>query len=228
MKLLALDTSTLVATVAAVDGKRLLAQRERRVTTHSEGLLALIDEVLFAATLRLVDVDAIACGTGPGSFTGLRIGMATAKGLCFGRGIPLRAVSSLAALALDGAAAAHGALILALLDAKKSELYAGLYRPTADLVTAVAAEVVLPPEQLFAYVARHANGERVVVVGDGAVAYRGHAEALGCLPTCRGTPSAESVARLALATSGHPVRDALATAAPTYIRPSEAELKLRP
>jgi tRNA threonylcarbamoyladenosine biosynthesis protein TsaB len=79
--LLALDTSTLQATAALLRGEEVLGEVERRVTTHSERLLVAIDELLRAAGVAVGDLEAIACGRGPGSFTGLRIGMATAKGL---------------------------------------------------------------------------------------------------------------------------------------------------
>lgn len=97
--ILALDTATRRATVAVSRGQTILAEANRDVTTHSEGLIFLIEEALGAAELNIQDIDAVACGRGPGSFTGLRIGMATAKGLCFAAKKPLVTVSSLYALA---------------------------------------------------------------------------------------------------------------------------------
>ena len=125
MKILALDTSTRTASVAVVHDGRLLASVEDQVSTHSEKLVLLVDLALRQAELRLSDLDAIACGMGPGSFTGLRIGLSTAKAFCFALAKPLLPVSSLAALARG--ADVHG-LILAILHAKRDELYAGLYQ----------------------------------------------------------------------------------------------------
>ncbi len=100
--ILAIDTSTLIASTAIVCGSNVLAQHESGVNTHSERLLSLIDACLQDAHKDLrTDIDAIALGAGPGSFTGLRIGMATAKGLCYAANKPLWLASSLAALALE-------------------------------------------------------------------------------------------------------------------------------
>ncbi|HEX6838215.1 MAG TPA: tRNA (adenosine(37)-N6)-threonylcarbamoyltransferase complex dimerization subunit type 1 TsaB, partial [Polyangia bacterium] len=77
MLILAIDTSTLHAAAALWRDDRVLAERHRLVTTHSEALLAMIDELFVEASVAPADVDAVACGAGPGSFTGLRIGLAT-------------------------------------------------------------------------------------------------------------------------------------------------------
>lgn len=117
MLLLALDTATHQATVAVSDGEKPLAQRQCQVTTHSEKLLELIHQALEEVGCVVADLDAVVCGRGPGSFTGLRIGLATAKGLCFAAEKPLVCMSSLVPLALavedalcTGAALATGDL----------------------------------------------------------------------------------------------------------------------
>lgn len=100
MKLLALDTSTALCGVAVWDTvSGSAAARREQVTTHSERLLQLIEGCLAELGLRPADLDGVACGAGPGSFTGLRIGAATAKGLCFALSRPLRMVSSLEVMA---------------------------------------------------------------------------------------------------------------------------------
>jgi tRNA threonylcarbamoyladenosine biosynthesis protein TsaB len=224
MKLLALDTATLTASVAAwIDGTA-AATGEARAETHSEKLLPLIDDVLRRAGLRPADLDAIACGAGPGSFTGLRIGLATAKGLCFALDKPLVMVSSLAALAAGGVT--PGALVLAVLDARKHEVYAGIFDET---LAPVGAEAVLPPAQLPPWAAALAAGREVVVVGDGALAYPDVAAASGrVLPGARRTPDAAAVAALAAARLTRGERAELMTAAPSYIRASEAEIAKPP
>lgn len=227
MRILALDTSTLTASVAVtVDGK-VAAEQEVRVVTHSERLLPLVDAVLAAAGLTPAQLDLVACGAGPGSFTGLRIGLATAKGLCFALGKPLVVASSLAALALEAeaeaeaetAGAGEGAAILALLDARRGEVYAGLYRLAPPGLMALADERVLPPEDLPAYAGAAGSAARVLVVGDGAAAYPEAAARAGrVLRGHRMTPRAAAVARLAAARHAAGVTDEIATSTPTYIR----------
>ncbi|HKA90136.1 MAG TPA: tRNA (adenosine(37)-N6)-threonylcarbamoyltransferase complex dimerization subunit type 1 TsaB [Haliangiales bacterium] len=210
MRLLALDTATLVASAAVwIDGA-VVVDGEAAASTHSEKLLPLADQVLRRAGLVPADLDAVACGAGPGSFTGLRIGLATAKGLCFALGRPLVLCSSLAALALEGGRGT----VLAVLDAKRQEVYAGLYR-LDPLPAPVDDEVVLAPGDVAAWAAGRADA----VVGDGAYAYPDDAAAWGPLvATARRTPSAAAVARLAAARLARGEADDLTRAEPTYIR----------
>jgi tRNA threonylcarbamoyladenosine biosynthesis protein TsaB len=226
VKILALDTATLTASVALLVDDQVAAARQARVSTHSETLLELIAAVLKDAQLEAAEVDLCACGRGPGSFTGLRIGLATAKGLCFALDKPLVVVSSLAALAMGQApTAGPDTHVLSLLDARKHEVYAGLYRLTPWPLP-VREEVVLAPHHLAAYLG-DVTGE-VSIVGDGTTAYPLHARALGrVLEGVPPTPQAENVARLGLRSWQTSPRDELAHATPTYIRPSEAELKFK-
>jgi tRNA threonylcarbamoyladenosine biosynthesis protein TsaB len=234
MIVLAIDTSTLTASCAVVRapdgdaGVTVLAAEDGPTSTHSERILPLVARVAAAAGIAPSAFDAFAVGAGPGSFTGLRIGMATAKGLAFASGRPLWVVSSLAALALDLADApgsGDAALYVPVLDARRGEIYAGFYRRGGNVVTAVAPERVIPPAELAALIA--ATGMADVVIGGDALAV--YPDALAGLPSSvrrvpdgREIPSAVSVARLALA--GDRV-DGLAHGAPAYIRPSEAEVK---
>lgn len=127
MRVLGLDSATLVAGVAVVDEKRVIMEgflQTRRV--HSERLLPLLDTWLREAELKLEHLDGIAVTSGPGSFTGLRIGISTAKGLAQVLGIPLVGVPTLDALALNLAGSAG--LVCPILDARKGEIYTALYR----------------------------------------------------------------------------------------------------
>lgn len=142
MKLLALDTSTEACSVALyLDGAahehfELVAQQ------HSSRLLPMVDACLAEAGLRLTQLDGIAFGRGPGSFTGLRIGAGVVQGLAFGAQLPVAPVSSLAALAQAQA----GERIYAAFDARMAQVYYGRYRRTADgLVTLEDAEGVCDP-----------------------------------------------------------------------------------
>jgi tRNA threonylcarbamoyladenosine biosynthesis protein TsaB len=224
MRLLALDTATFVASVAVWKDGAIVAAGDAHADTHSEKLLPLVDALLRQAGLAPADLDGVACGAGPGSFTGLRIGLATAKGLGFALGKPLVLVSSLAALAAGGVD--FGQPVLAMLDAKKREVYAGLFAP--DL-TPIGAEVVLPPAKLAEHARALAAGRELVVVGDGAAAYPEVAAACGrVLEGARRTPDARAIAALAARRLAAGETDNLAVAAPTYIRASEAEIAVPP
>ena len=217
MTLLAIDTATLQSGVALWREGRVLAERRRLVTTHSDVLLAMIDEAFAEARLAPSALEAIVCGAGPGSFTGLRIGLATAKGLCFALGKPLVMVSSLAALA----ARAPDGRVCATLDAFKSEVYAGLFTVAGGLPVVDDREVVLSPARLVAWLQQ---APAAWVVGSGVAKYPELAAAGARLLDEEAGPRPADVARLGAARAAVGHFDDLATAAPAYIRPSEAEL----
>ena len=126
MRVLGIDSATLVAGMAVVDGERVIVEGFLQTRkTHSERLLPLIDFWLREAELSLSDLDGIAVTLGPGSFTGLRIGLATAKGLALGAGKPLLGIPTLDALALN--LTGVPGFICPILDARKSEVYTAVY-----------------------------------------------------------------------------------------------------
>jgi tRNA threonylcarbamoyladenosine biosynthesis protein TsaB len=221
VKVLAIDTATLSASAAIVDGERIVEETVR-TTTHSDELMLMVARVCERAGVAPRQLDAIAVGAGPGSFTGLRIGMATAKGIAFAAARPLWAVSSLAALAFAAVrrgVANPGDLVVPVLDARRNELYAGWYRAEADRVVAIAPEQVMPPGDLAPAVAQH--DARKILLGDALTTY----DLSGVPDVVRvdapATPGAVEVALLALAGDR---ADVLAHGAPVYIRPSEAEV----
>jgi tRNA threonylcarbamoyladenosine biosynthesis protein TsaB len=226
VKVLGIDTATPAMSVALVDDGHLLGERQAMVEKNRTGVLVLIDALFSELGMRPLDIEAVAVGAGPGSFTGLRIGMATAKGIAFAAGRPLWAVSSLAAIA-DVELAEHPAsLVVAVLDARRGELYAGAYRRVSSpggstSLVAVGEERVLPPGELAAFVAaaRAHPDEPVRFTGDAGGA---HPELQQLEGTWGRTPSGAAVARCALAGSR---ADILVGGAPAYIRPSEAEVK---
>ena len=209
MIVLGIDTSTRFASVAIVQDGVVLAESTGDGRGHGSDLLVLIDAVCVGAAIGAHDLDAVAIGAGPGSFTGLRIGMATAKGIAFAAKCPLWAVSSLAALAHAELLERELATVVAVLDARKGEVYAGTYRRDDDKTTLIDSERVLAPEALAPDV-----GSRIV--GDFVETFDGHDVVYPV------TPSGKAVALLAL--EGARV-DVLVGGAPTYIRPSEAEVK---
>lgn len=226
VKLLTIQTATPAGSVALTHGERLLGELHLDVRrTHGSWLLPAIGQLLGAAGLDAAELDAFAVTIGPGSFTGLRVGLATAKGLAIATGRPLVGVSTLQALAMQ---APHAALpVCALLDARKGEVYAGLFRQDAGLPEPLAAETVAAPERVLAGL----SGP-TLFVGDGAAAYRPlilrHlGEAARFLPAAYDPPRAAHAAVLAARCFAAGAAVPPAALNPLYLRPSEAELNFR-
>jgi tRNA threonylcarbamoyladenosine biosynthesis protein TsaB len=213
MRLLAIDTSTRLASVAVVDAGRSAERTAPADRSHrSADLLTLIDAACRELAVAPRELDAIAVGAGPGSFTGLRIGLATAKGIAFAANRPLWLVSSLAALVADDPPASGVAI--GVLDARRDEVYVGAYR---DGVL-IEPERAMAPGQLAAWAT--ALDPDVRFAGDALDVYPTLAPLGARWHTT--TPQAGAVARLALA---GPRVNALIEGTPSYIRASEAELK---
>lgn len=230
----AIDTSTMTQSVALLRGEALVAHRHERTQGHGGRLSEAIRDVLDEAALKPRDVDLWACGAGPGSFTGLRIGLASLKGFALALERPLVTVSSLQALALQALALGAGGLVVPVFDARKRELYAGAYRATPQGCEAVLSDRTLTPEPMGALLADLASqGEPLVLCGEGLQSYAAALttsveRALGRPPALMPeveTPSALYVGRLALQVAEVP---ALTTLEPNYQRLSEAELKFGP
>jgi tRNA threonylcarbamoyladenosine biosynthesis protein TsaB len=215
--LLAIETSVPTARVALLgaDGA-VLAQAEKTAARHSSNLLKLCDEALGGAGLKIGDLAAIACGAGPGSFTGLRVGLAVAKGLALPTAVPLVLISSLEALAQD-LAGPSGALLVPCIDAGKEQVYARFFGADSS------EDWVLAPAALIERV-QGTSHAAVVMGGTGADRYRavftaalGEAAVRAEVPG----PSAVSVGRLALERFRRGETDDLGRAVPTYGRPPD-------
>jgi tRNA threonylcarbamoyladenosine biosynthesis protein TsaB len=215
--LLAIETATTTARVALLDpaGAR-RAAREATADRHSSNLLRLCDEVLREAGVAPASLAAIACGAGPGSFTGLRVGLAVGKGLALPTGLPFILVSSLAALALDILTVEPDATAGACIDAGKGQVYVGFFRADRDaLVEAISDEWVLRPEEIAGRAPPPPAA--VTVAGNGAARYAEVIDrALRRIDVAG--PSADSVGRLALLRFARGDLDDLAAAVPAYGR----------
>jgi tRNA threonylcarbamoyladenosine biosynthesis protein TsaB len=213
--LLAIETSVPTARVAVLgaDGA-VRARAEKTAARHSSNLLKLCDEALASAGVKIADLGAIACGAGPGSFTGLRVGLAVAKGLALPTALPLLLVSSLEALAQD-LAGPPGALVVPCIDAGKEQVYARLFGASTS------EDWVIDPAAL---VDRVRGTAQVVLGGTGADRYRAvFAAALGEAAVRAEVPgpSAVSVGRLALERFRRGETDDIGRAVPTYGRPPD-------
>jgi tRNA threonylcarbamoyladenosine biosynthesis protein TsaB len=216
---LALETSTLAGGVALVDGERVIGEYLLDVrVTHSERLMPAIDRLLTDAGWTVADLDGLAVAVGPGSFTGLRIGLSTAKGLAWARGIPLAAVPTLDAMAAS--LPFSGWPVCPVLDARKGEVYCSLYRWDGMAMSRQWDYLALAPDELAARL-----GEPTVLLGDGAAGVVSRHVRLA--PPHRRLPSAAAVAVLGLARFRAGETVSAAELSPLYLRPSQAELKRR-
>ena len=173
MKILALDSSGLVASAALVEDDTLVAEYSTNYKkTHSQTLLPMLDEIRRMVELDLSSVDVIAVAAGPGSFTGLRIGSATAKGLGLALGIPIAAVPTVDALAMN----LYGSdkLICPLMDARRSQVYTGLYTFEREgeryVLRAQVEQCALPVGKLTEKI--NALNREVILLGDGVPVYQ--------------------------------------------------------
>jgi len=225
MKILALDTATTHCSTAIVDDGLVRAElTTANRQTHSRHLINMIDTVCGMSRGNIADMDGLAVSIGPGSFTGLRIGISTVKGLALSLNIPVVGVSSLEALAWQSAPDRY--LVCALLDARKHEVYCCRYRIQDGELTKESTEQVVAPGEAITEIR-----EPCLFVGNGAMLYKEEIVAkLGALAQFAGwnhhSIRASSVAGLSLSRFVRQETDDVALLVPQYIRKSDAELRL--
>ena len=218
---LALESAAAVASAALVrDGTTLAELTLNNGNTHSETLLPMVDALLSLTGYTPADLGLFAASVGPGSFTGVRIGVATVKGLAFGSGRCCLGVSSVEALAYN--LSGEDGLICPVLNARRRQVYTALFRAQDGHITRLCPDCILAADGLDALLAPYE--EPVRFVGDayglavGAVTH----PALPVAERLR-FPSAGSVARAALAAYEAGKRGTDATLTPDYLRPCQAE-----
>lgn len=164
MKILGLDSSGIVASVAIVEDDVLIAEYTVNYKkTHSQTLLPMLDEIAKMTELDLNSIDAIAVAAGPGSFTGLRIGSATAKGLGLALKKPLIAIPTVEGLAYN--LYDISGLICPIMDARRKQVYTGIYRFTDHQLKVVEYQMAVPMETVIEKLNQY--GEAVTFLGDG-------------------------------------------------------------
>ncbi len=226
MKILGIDTATPILALGIIEEDKVLSEiRFNAGQTHAQILLPNIEKILKDSSLQLEDLDGIALSIGPGSFTGLRIGLATAKGLCFASGKPLLSVST-----LDGLVYFNRSLpypLVPVLDAKKNEVYSAVYNTREGVLERISDYWVLSAEKLVAKIP-----EEVIFLGSGLEVFRDRLKEL-CgekahfLEGERNLPSGSSIAFLGLEKFKRSEFEDLEKAEPLYLRSSEAELKFK-
>lgn len=224
MRVLGIDTATWTASVGVTDGADTLAERSQPIDggSHATTLLPMIDAVLDTAGLALSDLELLAVSVGPGSFTGLRIGLSVVKGFSLAAGLPIVGVPTLEAFAR--AAGKRAGLVCPVLDARKKEVYAAAFEWKGDALERVYEEAVLSPQRFAARLSAPCT-----LIGDAVDAYestwRSHlAHRAVLVPFADCSPRGGSVAALGAHLFDSRGADDPARLVPIYLRKSEAEL----
>ncbi len=228
MRLLALDSSGLVASVALVVDDTVIAEYTTNFKkTHSQTLLPMLDEIVKMTEMELSELDAIALAAGPGSFTGLRIGAATAKGLGLALNKPIVSVPTVDALAYN----LYGTkgIICPIMDARRSQVYTGLYEYVNNEFTVIEQQKVVTIDELLEEII--ATGKEVIFLGDGVDVHRDKIkEALGdkasFAPAHVARQRAGAVAMLGAKYYAEGKMETASEHAPEYLRVSQAEREL--
>lgn len=177
MIIIAIESSGMVASVAIATEDSIIAEYTlNHKKTHSQTLLPMLDEIVRMTGLKLQEADAIAVSAGPGSFTGLRIGSATAKGLALALNKPVVAVPTLDSLAYN----LYGTdrVICPMIDARRDRVYTGLYEFNKDSFNILLSQTVMPVEEIISRI--NALGRKAIFLGDGVPVYKeGLAELTG-------------------------------------------------
>jgi tRNA threonylcarbamoyladenosine biosynthesis protein TsaB len=220
---LTIDTSTPCSSVAVCRGDFLEGEIILNISRHhTETLMGSIDHLLKSISLTLEDMDFFAVVLGPGSFTGLRVGVATAKGLALATGRPVVGISALRMLAMQLSFCRLP--VCAMLDARKKEVYAGLFNCEGSFPELLHEEVVRPPEKILSEIETAA-----IFIGSGAEVYGSRIqEIMGdrafMVPNVMHCPRASNAAILAWHDFQQKKTISLEKLTPHYIRPSEAEI----
>ena len=223
--LLTIQTASPAGSIALTAGDRLLAEFNLDVRkTPTEWLLQSIEDLLDKTDVQQTELDGIAVVHGPGSFTGLRVGLATAKGLSLVTGCPLLGISSLQCIAMQLPFA--GLPVCVMLDARKQEVYSASYRWESGYPHPIAEETVSPPEKLLDEI----SGE-TLFAGNGAQVYRTlivrqMGDRAHFTPAFMNLPRAAGAAALAVREWAAGRTFTADQLMPNYLRPSEAELNL--
>jgi tRNA threonylcarbamoyladenosine biosynthesis protein TsaB len=231
MYILAADTASRSCSVAIICDDILVAEMTLHLRqTHSKHLLEMIHRIMMISGLRFSDLDGFAINRGPGSFTGIRIGISCMKGLAYALDKPIVGISSLETLAtqamVSSLVSAHGQMICPVLDARKQEVYIGLFELDGNRLIQKQKEGVCRPEQIGGIV----KGP-CIFIGEGATRYKEIITSLlGNLstfaPSFQNYINARTIAYLSLQRFNKNDPDTIAALNPAYIRKSDAELKL--
>ena len=224
MRILALDSSGLVATVAIVENDQTIAEYTVNYKkTHSQTLLPMLDEIVSMTEFDLDTIDAIAVAGGPGSFTGLRIGSATAKGLGLALNKPLIHVPTVDGMAYNLFGCTG--LICPMMDARRNQIYTGIYRFEQEFEI-IEEQMAIAVQELIEKL--NAYGEKVTFLGDGVPVFRVQLEEkvkvpFSFAPASCNRQRAAALGALALTYAAEGKMETAADHMPDYLRLSQAE-----
>lgn len=222
MKILALDSTAEVCTAALCEDDRLIAEMTVNTgNTHSETLLPVVEQLLKISETSLDEIDAFACSTGPGSFTGVRIGAATIKGIAYGKNKPCVSVSTVEALAYN--LQSFNGILCPVMNARRNQVYNALFECLDGVIKRLTPDRALSIDELDEELA--ALNRPIYLCGDGyEITEKGFKKTkIGLVPFRQRLQSGYSVALCALQkiANGDTLTDA--ELVPIYLRPSQAE-----
>ncbi len=228
MKILAIETSTYAGSIAIVSEDSILGEYYFNIgPVHTEKLVPSIDWLLSELNMEKSDLTGVAVSLGPGSFTSLRVGISTAKGICYSLGIPLIGVSSLKALAMNLPYVPYN--ICPVIDARKGEVFTALFCSNNGELERMTEDMVISPQGLVEIIK-----DNTIFVGDGALLYKDYLEdnlspGIMFTPLNLNSPRASNVALAEVSKfkeglDNKSVLDEVINMAPHYLRKSEAEI----
>jgi len=228
VRALAVDTSTATAGIAVADENGLLAEfllKDKK--THSQKLVPMMKEILDSLKLELSDMDVFAAVTGPGSFTGLRIGVTTIKTIAYALKKPVVGIPSLDALA-NAAVVPDGTLVCPIMDARNNQVYTALYKPQNGLMANLSGYMGLHISELVKQIDEKYPGANVLFAGDGVPLHREFLrielkDRCSFMPPFTYQMMAAPAAQLALTLHARGESIGCDELVPFYLRPSQAE-----
>ena len=223
-----LDTSTLMTTCGVIDGDKLIGEYSlSQDMSHSEKLVPMIKEVLDSLGLTIEDIDLFAATTGPGSFTGLRIGLATIKAFAHVTNKPIIGVSSLEALAYN---LPYNNIVVPMIDARRERVYTAIYKWEGNVLETIMKPCILEVQELLDILDR--EYDNIVVNGDGSIVFKDmiHDRLKGKVRFStigQNMCKASSICELALLKYNNNEVDDFYTLAPDYLIETQAQRELR-
>ena len=225
MKILGIDTSTKIATIAVIDEEKVLGEYTlNQEMSHSENLIPMIKELLNNLYIKIEDIDLYGVAIGPGSFTGLRIGVAAVKSLAHLFNKPIVGVSTLQGMAYN---LPHNKVVIPMIDARRDRVYTGVYSWENGILKTIKADDVLEMEVLLDELKEY---DTIAVNGDGSILYKdrliNNLKDIKFSTKGQNICKATSICELALLKYNNGEVDDFYTLAPEYLRETQAQREL--